>query len=273
MSAADLSDAAIAELAREAVQVVPADRPQVLLLCEHAGNVVPAQWQDLGLAPAFLETHFAWDRGAGALTRALAAWLPAAAVLGTYSRLFFDLNRFLSDWDCIRPDLGGIPVPANLNIDDRERAVREHIARAPFDEAVETWLASRPTVISVHTFTPIFSGTWREPDIGVLWREECGIGPDILERLCRQTRYVIGDNQPYDWNASEAYTLRRHGLDRGLRCLYLEVKNSLLETQEGVDQVAALLAPALSEAVGGAIGAGNRIWEHWAACSVRYPHP
>jgi predicted N-formylglutamate amidohydrolase len=248
MSAPDLSEADIATLANRAVRVIPAERPRFLLLCEHAGNVVPSQWNDLGLAPPFLKTHFAWDAGGGVLTEALAKRLPAVAILGTYSRLFLDLNRFASAWDFIRPDLAGIPVPANLNLDDRERKLREEIARVPFDKAVEPWLSARPVVVSIHTFTPIFSGTWRAPDIGVLWRKESGLGPAVLEALRRQNHYAIGDNEPYDWNVSDGYTLRRHGLDLGLQCLYLEVRNTLLEQPEEVERIAALLTPALAEA-------------------------
>jgi predicted N-formylglutamate amidohydrolase len=249
MSAPDLSDAAVAGLVRQAVRVIPAERSTLLLLCEHAGNAVPPQWQNLGLAPPLLQTHFAWDAGASALTEALAKRLPAAAVLASYSRLFIDLNRLASDWDCIRPDLAGIPVPANLHLDENERALRERIARVPFDHAVEEWLDERPVVVSIHTFTPIFSGAWREPDIGVLWRKEAGLGPAVLDALRGQAEYVVGDNQPYDWNASDGYTLRRHGLDQGLRCLYLEVRNSLLERPEDVDRVASVLAAALAVAI------------------------
>jgi predicted N-formylglutamate amidohydrolase len=264
MSAPDLSEAAIAELTHQAIRLIPAERPRFLLLCEHAGNAVPAQWRGLGLAPPFFQTHFAWDAGAGALTEALAKRLPATAILASYSRLFLDVNRLASAWDCIRPDLAGIPVPANLHLDDRQRAEREQIARLPFDKAVEPWLAGRPVVVSIHTFTPIFSGKWREPDIGVLWRKESGLGPAVLEALRRQTCYAVGDNQPYDWNASEGYTLRRHGLDQGLQCLYLEVRSSLLEQPEEVDRIAALLAPALTEA------ASDRNSGHQRADPSRY---
>ena len=252
MSAPDLSEARLAELAKDAVRtiVAPAAPSPMLLICEHAGNLVPAPWRNLGLAADFLDTHFAWDAGAAALTEALAAKLRATAVLAAYSRLFLDINRFPGEWDCCRPDLAGIPVPANLDIHDRERAQREKIARAPFDQAVSIWLCGRPAVISIHTFTPIVAGKSRDPEIGVLWREECRIGPPVLKALREQGRYVIGNNEPYDWRTSDGYTLRRHGLDHGLACLYLEIRNDLLTTPQGIGRVADALVPALGAAVG-----------------------
>jgi len=251
MSAPDLSETLIGELAKGAVRtiVAPAALSPMLLICEHAGKVVPAPWRDLGLPPEFLETHFAWDAGAGALTEALAARLQATAVLAAYSRLFLDLNRFPGDWDCCRPDMAGIPIPANLGLGDRERAQRERIARAPFDQAVALWLCTRPAVVSIHSFTPVLAGKRREPEIGVLWREECRMGPPVLKVLREQGRFVIGNNEPYDWRTSEGYTLRRHGLECGLPCLYLEIRNDLLVTPKSIARVADALVPALAAAI------------------------
>src|SRR5690606_3354357 len=65
----------------------------IVLLCEHASNHLPAEYGGLGLAAVDLTRHIAWDIGAAAVTRALAVALDAPAFLGTYSRLLVDLNR------------------------------------------------------------------------------------------------------------------------------------------------------------------------------------
>jgi predicted N-formylglutamate amidohydrolase len=251
MSAPILSEHHRQALARTAVRTIPSRKAAspLLLICEHAGNEVPAAWRELGLAAAFLDTHFALDIGAAALTKLLAEELGAAVVLATYSRLFLDLNRFPGDWDCLRPDLGGIPVPGNLGADDDDRALREEIARAPFDDAVERLLVRRPAVISIHSFTPVMAGVRRRTEIGVLWRKEGHLGEPVLEALRRQERFVIGSNEPYDWHLADGYTLARHGLDRGLPCLYLEIRNDLMATHEGLKLIVDALAPALEEAV------------------------
>jgi predicted N-formylglutamate amidohydrolase len=247
MSAPTLSDSERAALKEAAVTIGRAGGgpAPLLLICEHAGNEVPAPWRDLGLAAPFLDTHFASDIGAGALTRLMAARLGAPFVLANYSRLFLDINRHPSDWDCLRPDMGGIPVPGNRGITAADKTLREAIARAPFDEAVSGLLAVRPAVVSVHSFTPVMAGKERATEIGVLWRKECRMGEPALETLRRHGGFVIGSNDPYDWHRSEGHSLARHGLDHGLACLYLEIRNDLLTSDEGRKKVADALAPAL----------------------------
>ena len=130
-----LPDAAtLAALAAAGVAEIAATRPGPLaLLCEHGGNAVPAPWADLGLPPALLASHFGYDPGAAALTRALAARLGAPAAIGRWSRLFLDLNRLDQAWECTRPDCSGIPVPGNLDVTADDLAARLAVARTPFD--------------------------------------------------------------------------------------------------------------------------------------------
>jgi predicted N-formylglutamate amidohydrolase len=257
MSAPVLSETQTERLATASVETIDGETaPGILLICEHAGRAVPGAWANLGLPCALLDTHFGWDAGAGALTEALARQLKAPAVLAVYSRLFLDINRFETDWDVMRPDLAGIPVPANIDPDPTDRALRERIARQPFDQATIGQLARfgparRPAVVSIHSFTPLVQGKPRPTEIGVLWRDACLMGPPVLQSLRREGRYVIGDNEPYDWRLVEGYTLRRHALDRDLPCLYLEIRNDLLATARGVDDVADSLAPALAACVAG----------------------
>jgi predicted N-formylglutamate amidohydrolase len=252
MSAPVLSEADTERLAAASIRAIDGDtKPGILLICEHAGRAVPEAWADLGLPRSLLDTHFGWDAGAGALTEALAERLKAPAVLANYSRLFLDINRFETDWDVMRPDLAGIPVPANIDPDPVDRALRERVARQPFDQATLEQISrfrvsQRPAVVSIHSFTPLVSGKARPTEIGVLWREACRMGPPVLDALRREGRYTIGDNDPYDWRQVEGYTLRRYALDRDLPCLYLEIRNDRLATARGVDDIADSLAPALA---------------------------
>lgn len=235
-------------LAAGAVETLEGEAP-LLLLCEHAGKAVPAPWRDLGLAPALLDTHYGWDPGAAALTRALAARLDSPAVLARYSRLFLDYNRFPGAWDCLRPDLGGVPVPGNLRVDAAERARRERIVRAPLDAAIGQRLPARRALVSIHSFTPLLNGQPRPVEIGVLWRRDRRLAEPLLAALRRAGSHAIGDNAPYDWHAAEAYSLQQHALDRGLPCVYLEVRNDLLLAPDGLEPLTELLAAALTEAL------------------------
>jgi len=171
-SLAGLDDAAIAALAAASVERLHIDAASpYLLIAEHAGNVVPAPWHDLGLAEPYLGTHFAVDIGIDALTRRLSRTLRAPAVVAHYSRLFLDYNRPAGEWDFMRPDLGGIPVPGNFAPDATDVRLRKRIAWAPVEQAIIEAAAGRQALVSVHSFTPVMAGVRRNVDIGVLWRE------------------------------------------------------------------------------------------------------
>lgn len=255
----DLHRDQVARLAADAVETLHSDSSSpLLLLCEHAGAVIPAPWGTLGLDPAFLTTHYAWDPGVDGLTRDLAERLTATAVLTRYSRIFTDYNRHADDWDHMRPDLGGIPVPGNLTISGAERALRRAIAVTPVDQAIQQALDGRHAIVSVHSFTPVMAGQHRPVDIGVLWREETAFVRATLEGLHRRAPALglrIGNNAPYDWRKVEAYSLDAHGLKRGLPCLYLEINNALFAGRSA-ETLAPLLADVMTEALSKVLEAG-----------------
>ncbi|WP_172348805.1 N-formylglutamate amidohydrolase [Mesorhizobium sp. NZP2298] len=242
---AGLDDAAIAALAAASVERLHIDAASpYLLIAEHAGHVVPAPWHDLGLPGPYLGTHFAVDIGIDALTRRLSRTLRAPAVIAHYSRLFLDYNRPAGEWDFMRPDLGGIPVPGNVTPDATDVRLRKSIAWAPVEQAIVEAAAGRQALVSVHSFTPVMAGVRRNVDIGVLWREPSAFVTSVLKMLGAhgaETGLRIGDNEPYDWRQAIGYTLNRHGLEQGRPCLYLEVRNDLLSDPETFELVSRTL--------------------------------
>jgi hypothetical protein len=88
------------------------------------------------------------------------------------------------------------------------------------------------------------------------------MGPPVLKALREQGGFVIGNNEPYDWRTSDGYTLRRHGLERGLPCLYLEIRNDLLATPKSIGRVADALVPALAAALGNLTAADRADTDH-----------
>ena len=244
-----LGDAAVAALAAAGVErLLPDAASPYLLIAEHAGNVVPAPWRDLGLAEPYLGTHFAIDIGVDALTRRLSRTLRAPAVIARYSRLFLDYNRPADEWDFMRPDLGGIPVPGNLAVDAADARLRKLVAWAPVERAIIE-AAGRRALISVHSFTPVMGGVRRNVDIGVLWREQSPFVTSVLKTIGTpgaEAGFRIGDNEPYDWRQAVGYTLNQHGLQQGRPCLYLEVRNDLLDDPETFERISRLLENAFS---------------------------
>ena len=75
-----------------AVEVREGSGPFVVV-CEHASNRLPAALGLLGLAPADLKRHIAFDPGASELAELIAAKTGGALVRQRYSRLAIDCNR------------------------------------------------------------------------------------------------------------------------------------------------------------------------------------
>jgi len=238
-------------LRRDAVECLPgaAGHPLVMV-CEHAGALVPAPWQDLGLDKAFLATHFAFDPGAGAMTRALCADLDAPGVLARYSRLYLDYNRYPQDWEQMRPDMGGIPVPGNLAPDDAERALRHQIAATPLAAAIDAAAQGRAAMVAVHSFTPVMNGQRRALDIGVLGRRDCRFLRALVDALQRTAGGLrVAENAPYDWHKVKAYCLQHHAENRSLPCVALEFNSATLADAGAFAAIRALVATTLAEVV------------------------
>lgn len=229
------------EIGRTSVLELNGRRRGVVLLCEHAGRDVPEAWNRLGLSEEYFGTHFSHDIGAADLTHALSARLDAPAFLARYSRLFYDINRARRSWDCIRPDMGGIPVPGNENLADAERDLRDALVRAPFDHAVLRRARKGDLLIDIHSFSRIYDGRLRETEIGVLRAAGCGRGQAMLDLLRADGRFVIGDNDPYDLRKVGPGTMSRLQAAIDTDAVILEVRNDIVDTPEGVARIAACL--------------------------------
>src|SRR5690348_4383152 len=115
------------------VELCRADGGAALLLtCDHASAAVPRALADLGLPAAALRQHIAWDIGAAAVTRHLAAALDAPAILAGYSRLVVDCNRDPGDASSIPAVSDGVAVPGNRELTPAARAARLEACFAPY---------------------------------------------------------------------------------------------------------------------------------------------
>ncbi len=85
----------------------------LVLLADHATNLVPAEYDSLGLPREAFARHIAYDIGVEPLTRRLAARLGVPAVLSRFSRLLIDPNRGEDDPTLIMRLSDGAIIPGN----------------------------------------------------------------------------------------------------------------------------------------------------------------
>jgi predicted N-formylglutamate amidohydrolase len=227
----------------------------VLIICDHASRHVPPEYGNLGLPAHQLAQHIAWDIGASLVSRRLAELLDAAAVLCGTSRLVIDCNRPLSNPGSIPTSSDGIRVPGNANIDEAERQRRIDRYFQPYHVEIESRIRNHPkdgpplALISIHSFTPVMDGFQRPWHVGVLWDQDQRLSAPVIRELRRDTELVVGENQPYTGSNPAGYALDIHAADNGLPIAVLEIRQDLIETQEGADRWAYIIATALSPAL------------------------
>ena len=238
----------------ETVAGAPGSR--LVLLCDHAANLVPPDYGNLGLPPEQFARHIAYDIGARDLTLGLAARLGAPAVLSCYSRLLIDPNRGMDDPTLIMRLSDGAVVPGNRDVDDDERRRRIERFHQPYHRAIASAVAAVkaqghvPFLVSIHSFTPVWRGWPRPWHVGILWDRGADVARAMIRGFLAQGDLVVGDNEPYH-GALEGDTLNTHGTRAGLPHALVEVRQDLIAAKTGVDEwverVAKVIEPIMYE--------------------------
>jgi len=237
-------------------EINPGGGSRILLLCDHATSIVPADVAggDLGVPPAEMGRHIAYDIGAAGVTEALAEMLDAPALLTRFSRLVIDPNRGEDDPTLIMRLYDGTIIPANRAVGEAERERRLEAFHRPYHRAIEAAIARLealgrpPALIAMHSFTPRLKGRPPRPwDIGILWHRDGRIALPLIARL-RDDGFCVGDNEPYSGEL-EGDTMSRHGTRSGRPHVLIEVRQDLIATPADQLLWAERLAPILTQVI------------------------
>ena len=186
--------------------VNPHGRSKALLLCEHGGLAVPRQLSALGLGPDHYTKHYAYDIGVRRMTLTLSELLDAPAVIANYSRLVVDLNRAVDHPTAFPVSGEGHPVPGNITMSAVDRDLRIAEIYDPFHAAISSLIDQRiadgiiPSLVAIHSFTPVFFDEPRPWEFGVLWLQDGRLAHPLINDF-RALGYNVGDNEPYDARA------------------------------------------------------------------------
>lgn len=227
-------------------------RGPVVLVCDHASNHIPASYNGLGLDPAEMTRHIAWDPGAMPVSASMSAALDAPLIAAAVSRLVADCNRPLDAPDLVAELSETTVIPGNRDLSPEALSERIALAHEPFHAAIEAMIDERIAagletwLVSVHSFTPIYRGVPRPWQIGIVHDDDERLSRSLLEGLKRQG-LTVGDNQPYSPADRVYYTLERHARSRGLPCAMIEIRNDEIAGEDGQRQWAERLAGILRE--------------------------
>lgn len=229
---------------------------RVLLVADHASNRIPGTLNNLGLDALVLEQHVAYDIGTRKLVTHLSQHLDAPAVVAGYSRLVVDLNRSLADSTLMPEVSDGIVIPGNQAMTPEHRAERVHTIYTPYREAIDATLYgmrtadSVPAFVSIHSFTPQMAGEGqRRPwHVGMMWDKDPRIALPMLKRLrAHPDNFHVGDNLPYSGKHEADYTIDHHAEAAGLPHVAIEIRQDLVNTEDGAERWSVILHEALED--------------------------
>ncbi len=226
-----------------------------VLVCDHASNFLPPPYDtSLQISDADKIAHIAWDPGALGVARGLSQALDAPLIATTVSRLIIDCNREESRADLIPCLSETTQIAGNRDLSADEKAFRLNLAHRPFHKAIDKVLNERKdrglpsAVVSIHSFTPVYKGKSRPWEIGLISENDRRLADPVLSDLAARGDLTVGDNEPYSPADGVYYTIRRHGEDRQLPCLMIEIRNDEVRTPDEEARWTELLAPVLKRA-------------------------
>ncbi|WP_420407948.1 N-formylglutamate amidohydrolase [Hoeflea sp.] len=228
----------------------------IVLVCEHASNRMPRSIGDLGLDEAALQSHIAWDIGAAGVAEILSDTLDAVLVRQCFSRLVYDCNRPPEAPDAFPEKSEVFTVPGNAGLSEADRARRTDELYHPFHDAIDQVIdkhvaAGRDVVlVTVHSFTPVYFGSRRDGELGILHDADRRLADAMLEAAGEAELAGVRRNYPYGPEDGVTHTLKRHGLARGIPNVMLEIRNDLisgeLEQSEWGVRIAGLIMSGLA---------------------------
>ena len=223
----------------------------VVLVCEHASKHIPDRFEHLGLTVAARTSHAAWDPGALAVAENMSQQLAAPLVASRVSRLVYDCNRPPDAADAMPARSEVIDVPRNAGLTDAQRAERIKAFYAPFKAAVTRTLDAKtdPTLVTVHSFTPVYHGVPRSVEIGLLHDTDTRLTDAMLSCAAAHTACVVERNAPYGPQDGVTHTLKEHALPYKRPNVMIEIRNDLIATATAQNEMAKMLSAWLTDAM------------------------
>ena len=211
----------------------------ILIVCDHASNRIPDDYQSFGFAHDALATHIAWDPGALGVARRLSARLDAPLLWPDASRLIIDCNRAPDAASLIVTESEGRKVEANCRLTPAERSRRLAEIHAPYHAAIDGCLTRRlaagltTALIAIHSFTPVFLGNARPWQVGIVFDADRRLADHLIRGLKSDPALNVGINEPYAPADHVYYTIDRHARPRGLPAVMIEIRNDEIGDEAG----------------------------------------
>ena len=238
----------------------PNGKAPIVLICEHASNFIPSFLHDLGLNSEGMLSHAAWDIGAYEMACEISELLDAPLIASKISRLVYDCNRAPESGVGIPSKSEIIEVPGNKNLSKDEIDDRVKFVYEPFHELINKTISdpdrvslskqhTSPTIITLHSFTPVFFGEERSVELGILHDKDDRLAKLMMQEAISRTKLKAEFNAPYDASDNVMHTINKHSGNTDFMNVMIEIKNDLLSNSSDINSIALDLSNIISEAL------------------------
>lgn len=227
----------------------------IILTCEHASNLIPNKYNNLGLDNKYFDTHIARDKGCKEVTIMLAKKIGATAFIGGFSRLLIDLNRKENEAEIILDESDKVFIPGNKNLSSEEKEFRLNEYYRPYHQAIDKKIDElkktgiEPIVLSIHAYTSqLQGGIFRPWNIGILYINETPFTKIIIENISKIKNLTVGYNEPYDLRKYKTGSTVIHGYNKNIDNCLIEIRDTEFENINfGVKKWVDILYKAIKE--------------------------
>ena len=192
-----------------------------IVICDHASNYIPDEYDNLNLDDDTLKTHIAYDIGAKEVASNIANHLQCPLIMSDFSRLLIDANRGIDDPTLIMKISDGRIIQGNKNIsylagcEEKMKRIKSYYNtyHNKISDIINLSIEREvfPAIISIHSFTPVFNGKKRLTDLGILWDSDDRL-PNIFFQYLRLNNKDI--NIVTEWYLWEIMTNANISRDR-----------------------------------------------------------
>lgn len=202
-------------------------RNYLLFSCEHAGNMVPAGYEDIfSEHEHILQTHRGWDPGALEMAQYLSHAFKAPLYYTDVTRLLVEANR-----------TKGKPghfseFSENLPYERKREIIKQYYTphRSKVCRAITTKARAGYRVIhlSIHSFTEILGGEKRDADIGLLYDPARKTESDFCRKLASA---LLKENAEWDVKFNYPYLGTSDGFTTFLRTKFVDEQYAGIELE------------------------------------------
>jgi len=194
---------------------------------------MPWKWP-VGDVKKIVGTHWSYDPGSETVARELVSALGCLGLFSRYSRLLIDPNRTLDSDTLVRKLADKETVLLNQNLTKEDLQNRIENFYNPYHTVLQGLVKERfiQTVLSIHSFTPIYEGKPRKTEIGVLFHD------DKEEELAKKFQAEFQSsgissqlNEPWSGKEGFMYAVQQTA-HQGRKALMFEFRNELLANIE-----------------------------------------